>query len=66
MIQLQPDAQAKTISYHPEIILAVAWQQFNAMGAAVIHAPGKAGRVLCDLKSLLPAEVPDLRMEVAV
>lgn len=44
------------------IILAVAHQQFKAMGAAAIRALGKANHVLYDLKYLLPATDSDLRL----
>ncbi len=44
------------------IILAVAHQQFKAMGATAIRALGKATHVLYDLKYLLPLEASDLRL----
>ncbi|MDQ3058642.1 MAG: Vi polysaccharide biosynthesis UDP-N-acetylglucosamine C-6 dehydrogenase TviB [Pseudomonadota bacterium] len=44
------------------IILAVAHQQFKAMGAPAIRALGKSNHVLYDLKYLLPAEASDLRL----
>ncbi len=44
------------------IILAVAHQQFKAMGAAAIRALGKPSHVLYDLKYLLPATDSDLRL----
>ncbi len=44
------------------IILAVAHQQFKAMGSAAIRALGKPGAVLYDLKYVLPAHDADLRL----
>lgn len=44
------------------IIIAVAHQQFKAMGAAAIRALGKPDHVLYDLKYLLPATDTDLRL----
>jgi UDP-N-acetyl-D-glucosamine/UDP-N-acetyl-D-galactosamine dehydrogenase len=44
------------------IILAVAHDQFKAMGAAALRALGKPQHVLYDLKYLLPAEASDLRL----
>ena len=53
---------------HPEpgaydaIIIAVAHNQFKAMGPAAIRALGKPEHVLYDLKYLLPASDSDLRL----
>ena len=44
------------------IMLAVAHQQFRAMGVRVIRALGKANSVLYDLKYVLPASESDLRL----
>ncbi|MDO8773743.1 MAG: Vi polysaccharide biosynthesis UDP-N-acetylglucosamine C-6 dehydrogenase TviB [Burkholderiaceae bacterium] len=44
------------------IIIAVAHQQFKAMGLAAIRALGKPEHVLYDLKYLLPASDSDLRL----
>lgn len=44
------------------LILAVAHEQFRAMGAAAIRALGKPEHVLFDLKYLLPVEESDLRL----
>lgn len=44
------------------IILAVAHEQFVAMGSQAIHALGKAEHVLYDLKYILPASESDLRL----
>ncbi len=44
------------------IIIAVAHQQFKAMGAAAIRALGKPEHVLYDLKYLLPVTDTDLRL----
>ena len=44
------------------IILAVAHQQFRAMGATAIRALGKAEHVIFDLKYLLDREESDLRL----
>ena len=44
------------------VILAVAHQQFKAMGVENIRALGKAEHVLYDLKYLLSAESSDLRL----
>jgi UDP-N-acetyl-D-galactosamine dehydrogenase len=44
------------------IILAVAHQQFKAMGVQAIRALGKSNHVLYDLKYLLPADASDLRL----
>jgi UDP-N-acetyl-D-galactosamine dehydrogenase len=48
--------------HYDAIILAVAHQEFKAMGAAAIRALGKPSAVLYDLKYLLPAEQADLRL----
>jgi UDP-N-acetyl-D-galactosamine dehydrogenase len=44
------------------IIVAVAHQQFKAMGEAAIRSLGKKAHVLYDLKYILPAEASDLRL----
>jgi UDP-N-acetyl-D-galactosamine dehydrogenase len=44
------------------IILAVAHPEFLAMGATGIHALGKPGHVLYDVKSLLPRLESDGRL----
>jgi UDP-N-acetyl-D-galactosamine dehydrogenase len=44
------------------IIVAVAHQQFKAMGEAAIRALGKKAHVLYDLKYILPADASDLRL----
>ncbi len=44
------------------VILAVAHEQFAAMGAAAIRALGKSEHVLYDLKYLLAADESDLRL----
>lgn len=44
------------------VIMAVAHQQFKALGSEKIHAFGKAEHVLYDLKYLLPAQDSDLRL----
>lgn len=44
------------------IVLAVAHEQFRQMGAQAIHALGKPGHILYDIKSLLPANQVDARL----
>jgi UDP-N-acetyl-D-galactosamine dehydrogenase len=44
------------------IVVAVAHQQFKAMGASAIRALGKPEHVLFDLKYILSAEESDLRL----
>jgi UDP-N-acetyl-D-galactosamine dehydrogenase len=44
------------------IILAVAHDQFVAMGATTIRALGRSETILYDLKSVLPAQDADLRL----
>ncbi|MNR55980.1 hypothetical protein D3C85_1764600 [compost metagenome] len=44
------------------IVLAVAHQEFHAMGAENIRALGKVEHVLYDLKYLLDASQSDLRL----
>jgi UDP-N-acetyl-D-galactosamine dehydrogenase len=44
------------------IVIAVAHQQFKAMGASAIRALGKPEHVLFDLKYILSAEESDLRL----
>jgi UDP-N-acetyl-D-galactosamine dehydrogenase len=53
----QPDP-----STYDAIVLAVAHDAFKAMGAEQIHALGKTPHVLYDLKYLLLADPPDLRL----
>ena len=48
--------------YYDAVILAVAHQEFKAMGAAAIRALGKPDAVLYDLKYLLRADEADLRL----
>lgn len=47
---------------YDSIVLGVAHHQFAAMGAAGIHALGKAEHILYDLKYVLPADATDLRL----
>jgi len=54
--------EAQEIGYHPEVILAVAHPEFLQWGAAGIHALGKSGHVLYDVKSLLPKGEADRRL----
>jgi UDP-N-acetyl-D-galactosamine dehydrogenase len=58
---ITPVAQPAPETYDG-IILAVAHQQFKAMGAQAIRALGKSNHVLYDLKYLLPADASDLRL----
>ena len=44
------------------VILAVAHDQFKALGATALRALGKPQHVLFDLKYVLPAEASDLRL----
>lgn len=44
------------------IILAVAHQQFKAMGAAAIHALGRSNHVIYDLKYVLDRQQSDIRL----
>ncbi|MBN8279989.1 MAG: Vi polysaccharide biosynthesis UDP-N-acetylglucosamine C-6 dehydrogenase TviB [Gammaproteobacteria bacterium] len=44
------------------IVVAVAHKQFSDMGPKAIHAWGRAGHVLYDIKSLLPADQVDARL----
>ena len=44
------------------IVIAVAHQQFKALGAAAIRALGKPEHVLFDLKYLFAAEETDVRL----
>ena len=44
------------------IVVAVAHDQFREMAPAAIHAWGRAGHVLYDIKSLLPADQVDGRL----
>lgn len=47
---------------YDSIVLGVAHHQFASMGAAGIHALGKAEHILYDLKYVLPADEADLRL----
>lgn len=58
---LQPVAKPHAGTYDG-IILAVAHNEFRAMGAEAIHELGKPVHVLYDLKYILPAESVDLRL----
>ena len=58
---ITPIATPKQGAYEA-IILAVAHQQFKAMGAAAIRALGSESHVLYDLKYLLTANESDLRL----
>ncbi len=53
----EPDAGA-----YDAIVLAVAHDEFKAMGAEKIRALGKPTHVLYDLKYILPADATDLRL----
>jgi UDP-N-acetyl-D-galactosamine dehydrogenase len=44
------------------VVLAVAHQEFKAMGCAALRALGKETHVLSDLKYVLPATESDLRL----
>ena len=50
------------LGVYDAIIIAVAHDQFKAMGAVAIHALGKSEHVLYDLKYLLPAGESDIRL----
>lgn len=54
--------QHVTKGTYDAVILAVAHQQFKAMGAAGIHAFGKENHVLYDLKYVLSAQESDIRL----
>lgn len=58
---ITPVQQAKTSGYDA-VILAVAHQQFKALGAAGIRAFGKENHVLYDLKYVLSAQESDIRL----
>jgi len=53
----KPEARA-----YDAIIIAVAHDQFKAMGAPALRALGKPQHVLYDLKRTLPADASDLRL----
>ncbi|MGB6105223.1 MAG: Vi polysaccharide biosynthesis UDP-N-acetylglucosamine C-6 dehydrogenase TviB [Pusillimonas sp.] len=55
-------AASPTPGAYDAIILAVAHEQFVAMGSQAIHALGKPDHVLYDLKYVLPANESDLRL----
>ncbi|GAA4348894.1 Vi polysaccharide biosynthesis UDP-N-acetylglucosamine C-6 dehydrogenase TviB [Kangiella taiwanensis] len=48
--------------YYDAIILAVAHEEFRAMGAEAIRAYGKTNHVLYDLKFILPKNDSDIRL----
>ena len=54
--------QSITQNTYDSIVLAVAHQQFKAMGSEIIRALGKRVHVLYDLKYLFKAEESDLRL----
>jgi UDP-N-acetyl-D-galactosamine dehydrogenase len=58
---LTPIAEPQSGSYDA-IVLAVAHEQFRAMGAGKIRALGKDAHVLYDLKYILSPEDADLRL----
>ncbi|GIX22186.1 MAG: nucleotide sugar dehydrogenase [Gammaproteobacteria bacterium] len=58
---LRPVAEPEAGAYDA-IVLAVAHDEFAAMGAARIRALGKPGAVLFDIKSVLPADAVDDRL----
>ena len=58
---ITPEQQPDTATYDG-IILAVAHNQFKAMGIEAIRSFGSANHVVYDLKYLFPAEATDLRL----
>lgn len=58
---IQPITELKNGEYDA-VILAVAHEQFKAMGAAQIHALGKTNHVLYDLKYIFSPAESDLRL----
>ncbi|MBI5107801.1 MAG: Vi polysaccharide biosynthesis UDP-N-acetylglucosamine C-6 dehydrogenase TviB [Rhodocyclales bacterium] len=60
--QVTPLTQPPVANTYDAIILAVAHPEFLALGAAGIHALGKPGHVLYDVKSLLPRIESDGRL----
>jgi UDP-N-acetyl-D-galactosamine dehydrogenase len=54
--------QAPAKAQYDGIVVAVAHEQFREMAPADIHAWGRAGHVLYDIKSLLPADQVDARL----
>lgn len=58
---LEPISQPQAGQYDG-ILLAVAHQQFKAMGEAALRALGKPAHVLYDLKYILPKSASDLRL----
>jgi UDP-N-acetyl-D-galactosamine dehydrogenase len=54
--------QAPARAQYDGIVVAVAHEQFRAMAPADIHAWGRTGHVLYDIKSLLPADQVDARL----
>lgn len=57
-----PLAEPPSASTYDAIVLAVAHREFLQWGAAGIHALGKPGHVLYDVKSLLPKGAADGRL----
>jgi UDP-N-acetyl-D-galactosamine dehydrogenase len=54
--------EAPRAGEYDAVVLAVAHQQFAAMGAAEIRALGKPQAVLFDVKAVLPKGASDLRL----
>jgi UDP-N-acetyl-D-galactosamine dehydrogenase len=54
--------QAPAKAQYDGIVVAVAHDQFREMAPADIHAWGRAGHVLYDIKSLLPVDQVDARL----
>ena len=50
------------VGVYDAILIAVAHDQFIAMGEKAIRALGKSAHVLYDLKYILPANASDLRL----
>lgn len=48
--------------HYDAIILAVAHEQFRAMGSKAIHKLGRSEHVLYDLKYIFPHHIPDIRL----
>ncbi len=58
---LRPVAKPETGAYDG-VVLAVAHDDFRAMGAAGLRALGRPGHVLYDLKCVLPRDASELRL----
>ncbi|SDT95537.1 UDP-N-acetyl-D-galactosamine dehydrogenase [Pseudomonas pohangensis] len=58
---LTPVSQPQT-GHYDGIVLAVAHDQFKAMGETALRALGKPQHILYDLKYILPKEASDLRL----